>query len=96
MKIITKPLALLGIILLKAIGATMNLFANLSSIVAGPFLVFILGFGIYYAVTANWKHVLILAIVGGVVLLLYMLMGLLLGLIDIAGERMVRFMKTAR
>ena len=68
--------------------------AKISSILAGPFLVFIICCGIYCVVKANWQSLLILALVGGGCVLFYVLVGLLLGAIDIAGAKMKRFIRS--
>lgn len=46
-------------------------------------LVFVIGCSIYCIMTANWKSLMILAVIGGAVVILFMLIGLLLGVIDI-------------
>ena len=93
MKIITKPLAVLGFIALKMAGAVIQVLAKVSGILAGPFLVFIIGCGIYCAATSSWKSLIILVVIAGTVVAFYMLLGLLLGLVDIAGSGMLRHLR---
>lgn len=83
MGIIRKILAALGVVSLKTASVVLGIAAKIGSFLAGPFLVFVIGCGIYCAVTANWKSLVILAVIGGAVVVLFMLLGLLLGAIDI-------------
>ena len=88
MRIFTKIMAALGVVSLKSISIAMSVTAKVCSILTGPFLVFVIGCGIYCVVTTNWKSLLILTIIGGAVVSVFMLTGLLLGLLDIAQDRM--------
>ena len=78
-----KIVAGLVFISLKITGAVITVLSKVASIIAGPFLVFIIGCGIYCGVIANWKSLIILAVIGGAVIILFMLIGLLLGAVDI-------------
>ena len=66
---------------------------KLASLMAGPFLLFSIGCSIYCIATANLKSLLIFGLLIGAVCLLYMAAGLVLGLMDIAGERLRSFMR---
>ena len=94
MRIFAKIMAAIGIVPLKTAGIIIEILAKISSILAGPFLVFIICCGIYCVVKANWQSLLILALVGGGCVLFYVLVGLLLGAIDIAGAKMKRFIRS--
>ena len=78
-----KILAGFGFVTLKIAGVLISILAKIISMFAGPFLVFVIGCGIYCAVTANWRSLVILAVIGGAVVVLFMLLGLLLGAVDI-------------
>ena len=94
MKIFGKILAVIGYIPLRTIGLLMEILAKLSCYAAGPFLVFVIGCGIYCAVKTQWRDLAILAAVAGAVALFYVLAGLLIGLIGIAGDRVGRFIRS--
>ena len=93
MRILRKILAALGVVSLKTASIVLGIAAKIGSFLAGPFLVFVIGCGIYCVVTANWKSLVILAVIGGVVVILFMLLGLLLGAIDIGISGAKRQMK---
>ena len=88
-----KIFAGLGFVSLKIVSVVLNVFTKIASILAGPFLVFVIGCGIYCAVTANWKSLVILAVIGGASVVLFMFLGLLLGAIDIGISGAKRQMK---
>jgi len=92
MRFIMKMMIIPVFLVLKIIGSISRIIVEASTLVAGPFLIFVLGCSIYCIVKANWQSLLILALVGGGCILLYVLIGLLLGVIDIAGARMKRFL----
>lgn len=92
MRIFGKIMAVPGIAALKTAGIIIEILAKISCVFAGPFLIFVIGCGIYSAVTANWRNLIILAAVAGACIVFYLLIGLLLGAIDIAGNRMRQFL----
>ena len=94
MRMIAKAFAVLGYVPLKMAGFIIDLFGKASSILAGPFLVFVIGCCIYSAVTAHWRNLVILVVVGGVCTAFYISLGLILGLIDIAGSRIKEFLRS--
>ena len=96
MKIFKMLVAALLVLTLKILGMVISVLARVGSIAVGPFLVYVIGCGIYCAVTASWRNLAILTVIGVAVLVVFMIAGLLLGLIDVAGDYMIRFMKTAR
>lgn len=89
MKIIAKIFAIL-----KIIGILISILAKLSCVLAGPFLVFVVGCGIYSAVIRSWRNLMILAVVAAACIVFYLLVGVLLGGIDIAGSRMKKFLRS--
>ena len=91
MKIFGKIMAVPAIAGLKTAGVIINILAKMSCILAGPFLVFVIGCSIYSAVTGNFRNLAILLVVAGACIGFYLLTGLLLGAIDIAGRKMRRF-----
>ena len=93
MRIIKIILAALGVVSLKSVSVVLGIAAKIGSFLAGPFLIFVIGCGIYCAVTANWKSLVILAVIGGAVVVFFMLLGLLLGAIDIGISGAKRQMK---
>lgn len=94
MRVFAKVMAAIGIVPLKTAGIIIEILAKVSSVLAGPFLVFVICCGIYCAVKANWQSLLILGLVGGGCVLFYVLTGLLLGAIDIAGAKISRFIRS--
>ena len=96
MKLFGKIMAAIGIIPLKTAGIIIEILAKISCVLAGPFLVFVIGCGIYSAVTANWRNLIILAVIAGACITFYLLVGLLLGAIDIVGSKMKRFIHSGR
>ena len=94
MRIFGKIMAAIGIVPLKTAGIIIEILAKISCMLAGPFLVFVIGCGIYCAVTAAWRSLIILAVIAGACVAFYLLIGLLLGAIDIAGNRMKTFLKS--
>lgn len=94
MKIIAKIFAIPAIAVLKIIGILISILAKLSCVLAGPFLVFVIGCGIYSAVVRNWRNLMILAVVAAACIVFYLLVGVLLGGIDIAGSRMKKFLRS--
>ena len=94
MKIFAKILAVPGLISMKMAGLLITALGKVSSILAGPFLVFVIGCCIYSAFTGNWRNLAILAAVGGACVLFYLLIGLILGGIDIACSRMKNFIRS--
>ena len=93
MKILMIILAIPIMIVVKLASVIIETAAKISAVLAGPFLIFVAGCGIYCAVTANWKSLIILAAVAGAVILAYFLIGLVLGLLDIAGSRLRFFIR---
>lgn len=87
-------MAAIGFVPLKAVGKIIEILAKLISILTGPFLVFIICCGIYCVVKANWQSLVILALVGGGCVLFHVLIGFLLGTIDIAGSKMSKFIRS--
>ena len=77
----------------KTASVIIEILAKISAILAGPFLVFVTGCGIYCTVTTNWKSLIILAVIAGTVVLVYALIGIVLGLLDIAGSRIKWFIR---
>ena len=94
MKMFAKAIAVIGIIPLKAAGIIIEFLAKASCILAGPFLAFIIGCAVYCLVKVDWQSLLILALAGGGCVLFYILTGLLLGAIDIAGAKMSRIIRS--
>ena len=94
MKIFAKIIAAIGIVPLKTIGIIIEILAKISCVLAGPFLVFVIGCGIYSAIRTNWRDLIILAVVAGACVVFYLLIGLLLGAIDIAGNRLKTFLRS--
>ena len=94
MRTFGKIMAAIGIVPLKTAGVIIEILAKISCVLAGPFLVFVIGCGIYSTVTANWRNLIILAVVAGACIAFYLLVGLLLGAIDIAGSRMKTFLRS--
>ena len=77
MKLFAKIMAVPAIVGLKTAGIIIEILAKASCILAGPFLVFVIGCSIYCA---------------GACIGLYLLIGALLGAIDIAGAKMKRIL----
>lgn len=94
MRIFAKIMAAIGFVPLKTAGKIIEILAKLISILVGPFLVFVICCGVYCVVKANWQSLVILALVGGGCILFYVLIGLLLGAIDITGAKMSRFIRS--
>lgn len=94
MRIFGKIMAIPAIAGLKTAGVIINILAKMSCILAGPFLVFVIGCGVYSAVTASWRNLIILSVIAGGCILFYLLIGFLLGAIDIAGTRMKQFLRS--
>ncbi|MBO5520385.1 MAG: hypothetical protein J5973_01755 [Eubacterium sp.] len=94
MRILMILLAIPVMIVVKMVSVIIETAAQISAVLAGPFLIFVIGCGIYCAVTANWKSLIILAVIAGVVILAYLLIGIVLGLLDLAGNRMKRFIRS--
>ena len=94
MKILMKIIAAPAAVLLKMASCVIETLTKISSILAGPFLVFVIGCGIYCTVTANWKSLLILAVIAGTVIFAYCMIGLLLGVIDLAGNKIGHFIRS--
>ena len=94
MRIFAKIMAVPAIAGLKTAGIIIEILAKASCILAGPFLVFVIGCSIYSAVTGNWRNLAILLIVAGACISLYFLIGVLLGVIDIAGLKLRQFFQT--
>ena len=92
MKIFAKIMAVPAIAGLKTAGIIIEILAKASCILAGPFLVFVIGCSIYSAVTGNFRNLAILLVVDGACIGFYLLTGLLLGAIDIAGAKMKRIL----
>ena len=78
-----KIMAGFGFVSLKIASMVINIISRIGSILAGPFLVYVIGCSIYCIATANWKSLLILAVIGGIVVAFFAALGLLLGVIDI-------------
>lgn len=93
MRVLMILLAIPAMIVVKLVIVIIETAAKISAVLAGPFLVFVAGCGIYCAVTTNWKSLIILVAVAGVVILAYLLIGLVLGLLDIAGSRLKYFIR---
>ena len=93
MRVLMILLAIPAMIVIKLVSVIIEIAAKISAVLAGPFLIFVIGCGIYCAVTTNWKSLIILAAVAGVVILAYLLIGLVLGLLDIAGSRLKYFIR---
>ena len=94
MRVLMILLAIPVMIVIKLVSAIIETATKISAVLAGPFLVFVIGCGIYCAVTANWKSLIILAAVAGVVILAYLFIGLVLGLLDMAGSRLKYFIRS--
>lgn len=94
MRIFGKIMAVPAIAGLKTAGIIIEILAKASCILAGPFLVFVIGCGIYSAVTGNVRNLIILAVVAGACIGFYLLTGLLLGAIDIAGAKMMNILRS--
>lgn len=88
MKIIGKILAVPGMLTIRTAAILIEMFGRISSIFGGPFLMFVTGCCIYSAATFNWRNFAILAVAAGTCALFYSLLGLLLGLADIACDRL--------
>ena len=93
MRVLMILLAIPVMIVVKLVSVIIETLAKISAVLAGPLLIFVIGCSIYCVVTANWKSLIILAAVAGVVILAYLLIGLVLGLLDIAGGRISRFIR---
>ena len=78
-----KIMAGFGFVSLKIASMVISIISKIGSILAGPFLVFVIGCSIYCIATANWKSLVILAVIGGAVIALFMFLGILLGVIDV-------------
>ena len=94
MKTLIKILLFPVMTVLKIASVIIELLAKISAILAGPFLVFVTGCGIYCVVTTKWKSLIILAVIAGTVVLVYVLIGIVLGLLDIAGSRIKWFIRS--
>ena len=94
MKIFWKILAIPCIAAIRTVGILIELFGKISSLLAGPFLVFVIGCCIYSICTSHWRDLAILAAVAGACTLFYLLLGLILGLIDIVSDRMIQFLRS--
>ena len=80
-------------IVIKLVSVIIETAAKVSAVLSGPFLVFVIGCGIYCVTTANWKSLIILAVVAGGVILVYLLIGFVLGLLDIVDSRLKYFIR---
>lgn len=94
MRFIMKMMIIPVFLVLKIIGTMSRIIVEASALVTGPFLIFVLGCGVYCIITANWKSLLILGLIAGAVYLAYILVGLALGLLEIAGNKMGRFLRS--
>ena len=94
MRILMILLAIPVMIVVKMVSVIIETAAQISAVLAGPFLIFVIGCGIYCAVTANWKSLIILAVTAGAVVFVYALIGIVLGLLDLAGNHMKRFIRS--
>ena len=92
MKVFGKIMAVPAIAGLKTAGIIIEILAKMSCILAGPFLVFVIGCSIYSAVTGNFRNLVILLVVACACIGFYLLTGLLLGAIDIAGRKIRQFL----
>ena len=94
MRIFAKIMAVPAIAGLKTAGIIIEILAKVSCILAGPFLVFVIGCSIYCAVTGSFRNLIILLAVAGACIGLYLLIGVLLGAIDIAARKLRQFFQT--
>ena len=94
MRILMTLLAIPVMIVVKMVSVIIETAAKISTVLAGPFLIFVIGCGIYCAVTANWKSLIILTVIAGAVVLVYALIGIVLGLLDFAGNRLQLFIRS--
>lgn len=94
MRIFAKIMAVPAIAGLKTAGIIIEILAKASCILAGPFLVFVIGCSIYCAVTGSFRNLVILLVAAGACTGLYLLIGVLLGAIDIAGRKMKQFLRS--
>lgn len=96
MRIFAKIMAAPAIAGLKTAGIIIEILAKASCILAGPFLVFVIGCSVYCAVTGSFLNLVILLVVAGACIGLYLLIGALLGAIDIAGAKLKRFLHSQK
>ena len=94
MRIFAKIMAVPAIAGLKTAGVIIEIMANASCILAGPFLVFVIGCSIYCAVTGSFRNLVILLVVAGACIGLYILVGVLLGVIVIAGRKLSQLFRS--
>ena len=87
-------LAIPAMIVVNMVSEIIETAAKISTVLAGPFLIFVIGCGIYCAVIANWKSLIILTVIAGAVVLVYALIGIVLGLLDFAGNRLQLFIRS--
>lgn len=93
MRILGKILGIPVVAALKVTGVLLALLVKLSAFLAGPFLVFTVGCGIYCIVAQAWKNLTVFAILTTAIIVIYLLAGLVLGVLDIVGKRIVRFIR---
>ena len=94
MRIFAKFMAVPAIAGLKTAGIIIEILAKASCILAGPFLVFVIGCGVWCAVKTDWRELAILAVVAAACIAFYLLIGLLLGAIDIAGDKLRQYFRS--
>ena len=88
-----KIFVIMVIAVLKIFSGLISAVMKLTSLIAGPFLAFSIGCSIYCIATANWKSLLIFGLLIGTVIFIYMAAGIVLGLMDIARDRLWRFIR---
>ncbi len=93
MRILGKILGIPAVAALKATGVLLAILIKLSAFLAGPFLIFTAGCGIYCIVTQDWKNLTVFMILTAATIVIYLLAGLVLGMLDIAGKRIGRFVR---
>lgn len=93
MRVLMILVAIPVMIVVKLASVIIETAAKVSVLLVGPFLIFVAGCGVYCAVSANWKSLIILAVITGAVIFAYLLIGIILGLLDIACSRLKGFIR---
>ena len=93
MRILGKIMSIPAVAALKVTAALLTIFVKLSAFLAGPFLVFAVVCSTYCIVTQDWKNLLVFTVLAAAIIIIYLLAGLVLGMVDIARDRIGRFFR---
>lgn len=93
-RLIGKIAALPLIVLTAIAGFLFNLATDLSGYVIGPALLLILGFDIYFLITAQWIHVAILTMLGAGCFAVLFGQAVVIVALEGARDGLIRFMRS--